>query len=78
MSLSGLYNNKLDSKQISIGPTPFPPAKSVHSSLFSVLALAFIKETSRTCDGATSEQSPSSLPKTRAGLHVLLEEVKGL
>lgn len=36
-----------------------------------MLALAFIKETSRTYNGATSEQSPSSLPRTRAGLHVL-------
>ena len=69
-NLSELSNNKLNCKQISVNPTPVPPAESAHSSLFRALALVFIKETSRTCNGATSEQSPSSLPRARGTLHI--------
>lgn len=70
MNLSELYNNKLNSEQISFGPMPFPPILSAHSRLFNETALVFIKETSRTCKGATSEHSPTSLPRIRAALRV--------
>jgi hypothetical protein len=52
-----------------LAPCPSPqPSQFTHSSLLNERVLAFIKETSRTCNGATSEQSPSSLPRTRVGL----------
>lgn len=52
-----------------LAPCPSPqPRQFTHSSLLNERVLAFITETSRTCNGATSEQSPSSLPRTTVGL----------
>lgn len=62
MDLSGLYNNNLNSKQISLGLKPFPPAESAHSSLSNALALAFIKETSTIGMWPSQNRAPPPSP----------------